>query len=90
MGQYNNPEQVSRLQKFLNTQGFSVPETGFYGPLTTEAVKKLQQAHSNEILQPWIDAGIVADLTPTGNVYKLTRYFINKTNCEGSEVAPVL
>lgn len=90
MGQYNNPEQVLKLQKFLNSQGFSVPETGFYGPLTTAAVKKLQEAHADEILQPWIEAGIVTELSPTGNVYKLTRYFINNTNCAGSEVKPTL
>lgn len=89
-GGNNNSEQVSKLQSFLTEQGFSVPTTGFFGPMTTDAVKQFQSTHASEVLQPWVDAGLAADLTPTGIVFKTTRYKINNIVCEGSESMPVL
>lgn len=89
-GDANNPAQVTKLQTFLTAQGFTVPATGFFGPLTTEAVKQFQAAHAADILQPWITAGLATSIEPTGNVYKTTRYKINNIMCEGSEPMPVL
>ncbi|MFA7193993.1 MAG: peptidoglycan-binding protein [Candidatus Paceibacterota bacterium] len=89
-GDANNPEQVTKLQTFLNTEGFIVELTGFFGPKTTEAVKGFQSKYAAEILQPWVDAGHVTELLPTGFVYKTTRAKINNLSCDGAEVKPVL
>jgi hypothetical protein len=72
----NGPAQVRALQEFLNTHmGANLPVTGFFGPLTTAAVKKFQLQHAAEILTPW---GITE---PTGIVYKTTQRAINLANC---------
>jgi hypothetical protein len=89
-GGANNPAQVTKLQSFLGTEGFVVPTTGFFGPLTTQAVSGFQVKYTADILQPWVTAGLATDLTPNGNVYKLTRYKINNLVCAGSETMPVL
>lgn len=89
-GQNNNPEQVTKLQQFLNEQNIQVPVTGFYGDLTTEAVKKFQKLYSIEVLQPWVNSGIVSNLEPTGIVYKTTRWKINNMVCGGSEAFPII
>ncbi len=72
----NDPAQVRALQEFLNAHiGANLPVTGFFGPLTTVAVKKFQLQHAAEILTPW---GITE---PTGLVYKTTQRAINLANC---------
>lgn len=72
----NDAEQVEKLQKFLNDQGYAnfVP-TGFFGPLTEAAVKRFQQAYANEILAPWNIA------EPTGLVYITTLRQVNLLEC---------
>ncbi len=75
-GRDNNPEEVERLQTFLNEEeGESLPVTGFYGEMTLAAVNRLQVKYASEILEPW---GITE---PTGYVYKTTTTFINNRKC---------
>ncbi len=57
-GRQNDTEQVIKLQKFLNTQGYNVPTTGVYGPTTMTAVKDFQIKHKDEVLTPWATYGI--------------------------------
>ena len=77
-GQQNDPTQVMKLQSFLNsTQGARLPVSGFYGSMTTSAVKNFQLKYKNEILVP---LGITR---PTGNVYGSTQRKINLLNCGG-------
>ncbi len=79
-GKRNNPEQVTKLQQFLNKyMGTALPLTGFYGPLTAAAVNAFQSKHADTILAPW---GIS---TPTGIVYRTTLRQINVIEC--SEIA---
>ncbi len=71
-GAENNPEEVERLQVFLNEYLHEdIPVTGYYGDMTLELVNRFQMKHANEILAPW---GITE---PTGYVYKTTRRKIN-------------
>jgi len=50
-------EQVKCLQQFLKDQGKDIyPEglvTGYFGPLTKQAVIRFQEAHQQQILAPW-------------------------------------
>ncbi len=75
-----NPD-VLQLQRFLNTLGFLVApkgfgspgkETDYFGPLTYQAVKALQEKYAAAILWPLnLKKG-------TGNFYEFTRAFVNK------------
>lgn len=72
----NDAEQVRKLQTFLNKWlGLSLPITGFYGPLTYEAVLQFQTQYANTILTPW---GLTS---PTGIVYVTTLRQINMLEC---------
>jgi hypothetical protein len=77
-GADNNPEEVKKLQTFLNEyEGEQIPVTGFYGEITMGAVNRLQKKYAEEILTPW---GITE---PTGYVYITTQRFINNKKCDG-------
>ena len=91
-GSNNNVEEVKMLQSFLNSKmNAGLPVTGYFGPLTLQAVKNFQAQYANEILKPWVDAGLMTSATPTGYVYKTTQYAINKMLCpEAQLVSPVL
>jgi len=84
----NDPVEVAKLQGFLSEQGFFVPETGYFGPLTDRSVKDFQVAHSDEILLPWTNLGFTGG--PSGYVYKTTRWKINNIVCPGSEDFPLI
>ena len=75
MGWNNNPDQVKKLQEYLNLElvsdGVSLPVTGVFGSQTFAAVKLLQAKYIDSILGPW---GIH---DPTGFVYITTQWFIN-------------
>lgn len=90
IGSVNKPYEVRMLQYFLNGQGFYVPVTGFFGPLTDKAVKDFQMSYQAEVLTPWQKAGIVDHNNPTGYEYLLTRWKINNIFCPGSEPLPEL
>jgi hypothetical protein len=80
-GAKNNPEEVKKLQTFLN-QFFeiNIPITGFYGTTTFDWVKKFQAHQEAGTLKPWEVAGLSTD-GPTGYVYKTTKRWINILKC---------
>jgi VCBS repeat-containing protein len=72
----NNPEQVKKLQAFLNKNlNSNLPLTGFYGPQTFAEAKKFQTKYSDEVLKPW---GLTS---ATGLVYLSTLRQINNLEC---------
>jgi len=81
-GASNDPQEVKKLQTFLNEyEGEEIPVTGFYGDITLEAVNRFQTKYADEILAPWgIDE-------PTGYVYKTTQRKINDIKSPGVELA---
>jgi len=82
-GADNNPEEVKKLQTFLNDHmGENLPVTGFYGDLTRAAVNRFQLEYKDEVLRPWVDAGIhTSENTPTGYVFVTTKRWINMIMC---------
>lgn len=81
-----NLVDVVRLQLFLNDQlGLHNPVTGNLGPATIAAVEQYQLAHAHDILDPWMPFGLAKN-TPTGLVYKTTKWFINNTMCPNTNL----
>ncbi|MEK7576492.1 MAG: peptidoglycan-binding domain-containing protein [Patescibacteria group bacterium] len=81
-GAKNNPEEVKKLQKFLNKHlGLSLAESGFYDIKTRDAVNQFQLKYSNEVLLPWVSHGLPSIKIPTGYVFKTTRRWINMLEC---------
>ncbi|HUD02465.1 MAG TPA: Ig-like domain-containing protein [Candidatus Paceibacterota bacterium] len=75
-GKKNDSSQVKLLQVFLNGNlNTNLPVTGFFGSMTTAAVKQFQTKYASVILTPW---GLK---DPTGYVYKFTEYEINLLSC---------
>ncbi len=76
-GAKNNPDEVTKLQLFLNEQykSLDVPVDGFYGKATVAAVRKFQLDNYEEVLKPW---GIKYS---TGYVYKTTKRWVNMVKC---------
>ena len=90
-GQENKVFEVQKLQLFLLSQKYyDVGLSGVFDSATDAGVKAFQAAHSADVLKPWVDLGIAADETPTGYVYKTTRWKINDMVCPGSESFPTL
>lgn len=91
VGLVNDPENVKVLQHFLN--GFfntEIAENGIYDIATIQLVNKFQLVFADEILKPWVDAGLLPDIsTPTGQVYITTARLINKMSCPEAEVGPL-
>lgn len=82
MGRANPVDEVKKLQLFLNEEmGSGLPVTGFFGPLTFNAVSSFQLKYASEILSPWVPYGLPSASTPTGYVYKTTRHKINEIKC---------
>jgi hypothetical protein len=83
LGANNDPTQVEKLQTFLNQNiGANLPVTGFYGPATYAAVQKFQVKYHGSILAPWVPYGLQNEMTPTGYVYKTTKWWINTLECQ--------
>ncbi len=90
MGSGNDSKEVTKLQNFLNNQGFSVPVTGYYGQLTKNSVINFQIKNREYILDPWKKFGFV-DVIPTGQVFKMTKWRINMIKCPELDLpAPTL
>ncbi|MDE1924554.1 MAG: peptidoglycan-binding protein [Patescibacteria group bacterium] len=83
MGRKNNPNQVKKLQAFLNQNiSANLPVTGYFGPMTLAAVKQFQTKEWQEVLSPWVSYGLPSDHSATGYVYKTTLHRINSIMCE--------
>lgn len=89
-GAKNDPEEVKKLQSFLNEfMGANLSLTGVYGSQTISWVHKFQTLHSNAILAPWTSAGLSTNES-TGYVYKTTKRWINILKCpELLSVTPI-
>ncbi len=89
MGLRNDPEEVKKLQKFLN-EFFDahLPETGNFGRMTRDAVRAFQEKWADEILMPWVRIGVMRTPEPTGLVHKLTLWKINAIVCTQSGINP--
>lgn len=76
IGGQNDPNEVKKLQYFLNTHdGASLAVDGVFDAATEDAVRAFQSRHADEVLAPW---GVTA---PTGIVYITTRAAINRIFC---------
>lgn len=75
--------EVAKLQRFLNTQGASLPGTNFFGPQTFAAVSAFQSRYAADILAP---LGLTR---PTGTVAGMTIRKIRDLACT-EPVAPTL
>ncbi|MFA5349392.1 MAG: VWA domain-containing protein [Candidatus Paceibacterota bacterium] len=82
-GANNNPEEVKKLQTFLNeNMGSNLPITGFYGQQTRKILEQFQLKYKIEVLEPWVKAGLWPSIDiPTGYVYKTTKRWINLIKC---------
>ncbi len=86
-GKKNNPDQVRKLQEFLNEYlGLHIPVTGFFGPLTYNAVKQFQIQENIDIIGPWSKLGLLKDKEATGYVYKTTKRKINLIKCSELDI----
>ena len=80
-GMKNDPEEVRKLQEFLNSEmGLSLPVTGFFGAATEAAVKAFQEKYTADVLNPW---GIKKS---TGFVYLTTQRWINLLYCQSLNI----
>lgn len=88
-GGKNDPAEVKKLQEFLNENlSLKIPVTGFFGPATFDAVKKFQLKYKDEILAPWVKFGHPSKEVATGNVYKMTKWWINALKCDTFKATP--
>jgi hypothetical protein len=86
LGAKNKKDQVEKLQTFLNDlMGSKLPVTGYFGPLTFQAVKNFQAANKDQVLTPWVTAKAATDDAPSGYVYKTTKRWINILKCKELE-----
>ncbi len=50
----NNPEEVMKMQEFLNNEiGSNLTVDGFFGEDTDRAVRRFQEKYSSQIIRPW-------------------------------------
>lgn len=50
----NNPEEVIKMQAFLNTHmGENLSVDGYFGKSTYESVKRFQERYPDQIIKPW-------------------------------------
>jgi hypothetical protein len=72
----NNPNDVRKLQYFLNIyEAANLPVNGEFDLLTENAVRSFQVKYLEEVLSPW------GTTTPTGIVYITTTAAINRIFC---------
>jgi hypothetical protein len=82
-GADNDPAEVTKLQLFLNEfMGANLTVNGIYDEATLNAVNQFQLAYKEQVLRPWVEAGMHNDENvPTGYVYKTTQRWINLLKC---------
>ena len=86
-GKKNNPDDVKKLQTFLNGYlHLNIPVNGIFGPQTLAAVKQFQLQESAEVLMPWVRAHLMGKPEATGYVYKTTIRRINMLNCSSLDI----
>jgi hypothetical protein len=86
-GKVNNPDEVKKLQIFLNKHlKLNLLVTGFYDSHTRDGVNTFQLAYSKEVLLPWVSHGLPNETTPTGYVYKTTKRWINLMECSALDL----
>jgi hypothetical protein len=87
-GANNSPDQVMRLQQFLNLElGLTLAITGEFDAPTFTAVKAFQLKYAEKVLAPWIGiagSGISTIADATGIVYMTTAWMINEIICPDS------
>ena len=83
IGRANDPEEVKKLQIFLNDyMNAGLPVSGFFGALTFNAVNAFQLKEGSEVLAPWVNARLHSSVNePTGYVYKTTLRRVNLIKC---------
>lgn len=83
-GDDNDPEEVRRLQTFLNSHmDYSLEVSGFFDMTTEIAVREFQSRYADEILNPW---GLSQD---SGHVYYTTQKKINEIQCNNETLFPL-
>lgn len=88
IGHKNNPQEVKKLQIFLNEyMNAGLPVTGLYGSQTLAAVNAFQVKHFDNVLTPWVAHGLPTEKTPTGYVYKTTKRWINMIKCPDLQIS---
>jgi hypothetical protein len=88
-GKRNTPEEVSKLQRFLNEHmGAGMNVSGEFDRETRTWVKKYQVRYRDLILKPWIDAGYDERVLAngTGVVYLTTARAINLQQCASLDI----
>ena len=88
--QSNDSFEVAKLQSFLKINGFNNEINGVFASGTELAVRDFQLDYSSEVLQPWVDLGLLSSGQTTGVVGKTTKWKINNLHCLGSESYPTL
>jgi hypothetical protein len=83
LGGDNDPEEVKKLESFLNEfLGLDLPIDGIYDLNDFNAVKQFQLLMKDKVLAPWVEIGCLPNVnTPTGYVYKTTIWAINNLFC---------
>lgn len=83
LGSNNDPVEVIKLQYFLNKYlGLNLPMDGVYSQDDFDAVTAFQLNYKDDVLQPWVDVGLLASSNdPTGYVYRTTQRKINLIVC---------
>ena len=83
-GGENNPEDVRRLQVFLNMHmGYTLETSGFFNTATEVAVRAFQSRYASDILNPW---GLTRN---SGHVYYTTQKKINEIQCNNEAMFPL-
>ncbi len=89
LGANNDPEEVRKLQLFLNEYlNLNLPVDGIYSQDDYDAVVTFQLTYKDDILKPWADLGLLSSANdPTGYVYRTTQRKINLIVCPGLGLA---
>lgn len=90
-GAMNNPLDVKILQLFLNVfYDADLTVTGIYDANTIRAVNEFQVEEYQTVLRPWVPYGLPTEKTPTGYVYKTTKWTIDSLVCGDHVPRPIL